>query len=61
MHASETQALGISKASQNIKGCFSDTETHTLDIDSPWPAEDEQQVIARLQDDEQLSVSASEA
>ena len=30
-------------------------------VDSPRPVEDEQHVIARLQDDKQLSVSAGEA
>ena len=59
MHAPETQALGIWKASQNIKGCFRDTETKA--VDSPRAVEDGQRVIARPEDDKQLSVSAGEA
>ena len=34
---------------------------HEYDVGSPRPAEGRQRVIARLKDDEQLSVSAGEA
>ena len=60
VHDYETQALGISKASQNIKGCFRDTQKPKV-VDSPRPVEDGQRVIARPEDDKQLSVSAGEA
>ena len=55
MHVLETETVFFSQVSQESKECLSDTETKVVDI--PRPAEGRQQVIARLKDDELLSVT----